>query len=159
MAEYLFRSTDRLDAAIDAAIHDKTHRSDDTEFVVAARGWSQCVSFGNFDLYKLRFEETASEWRFAGAQPCQCADGLSGGSLLPAAVRGGDKGGWSNDQGNTRSTASRRQVKCIGHRLVALSASPGAKYTITVQQGRIATKTTELYSTAQSSSVSPVDAR
>lgn len=59
VAEYLFRSPARLNAAIDAAIHDKTHRSDDTEFIVAARGWSQCVSFGNFDLYKLRFEETA----------------------------------------------------------------------------------------------------
>jgi prephenate dehydrogenase (NADP+) len=60
VAEYLFRSPNRLDAAIDAAIKDKTHRSDDTEFVVAARGWSECVSFGNFDLYRTRFEETSS---------------------------------------------------------------------------------------------------
>ena len=58
VAEYLFRSEERLEAAIKAAVHDKSHRSDDTEFVVAARGWSQCVSFGNFDLYRSRFEET-----------------------------------------------------------------------------------------------------
>ncbi|KAJ9109742.1 hypothetical protein QFC19_001972 [Naganishia cerealis] len=60
VAEYLFRSTSRLEMAVDCAIKDKTHRSDDTEFVVAARGWSQCVSFGSFDLYRSRFEETAS---------------------------------------------------------------------------------------------------
>lgn len=59
VAEWLFRSPQRLEAAIEAAIHDKTHRSEDTEFIVAARGWSQCVSFGNFDLYKMRFEEAA----------------------------------------------------------------------------------------------------
>ncbi|KAJ9109098.1 hypothetical protein QFC21_000426 [Naganishia friedmannii] len=60
VAEYLFRSTSRLEMAVECAIRDKTHRSDDTEFVVAARGWSQCVSFGSFDLYRSRFEETAS---------------------------------------------------------------------------------------------------
>lgn len=59
VAEYLFRSTARLDAAIEAALFDVSHRSDDLEFVVAARGWSQCVSFGSFELYKQRFMETA----------------------------------------------------------------------------------------------------
>ena len=59
VAEYLFRSTARLDAAIEAALYDVSHRSDDLEFVVAARGWSQCVSFGSFELYKQRFLETA----------------------------------------------------------------------------------------------------
>jgi len=34
------------------------HGADDLEFVVAARGWSQCVRFGNFEDYKRRFEET-----------------------------------------------------------------------------------------------------
>jgi len=69
VAEYLFRSTDRLDAAIRSAVYDVTHRSDDLEFVVAARGWSQCVSFGSFELYKQRFLETASffESRFEEA--------------------------------------------------------------------------------------------
>lgn len=69
VAEYLFRSPERLDAAIDAALYDRSHRSDDLEFVVAARGWSQCVSFGSFELYKRRFLQTAEffEPRFEDA--------------------------------------------------------------------------------------------
>ncbi|KAI0037039.1 prephenate dehydrogenase [Vararia minispora EC-137] len=69
VAEYLFLSKVRLDAAIQAALHDVSHRYDDVEFVVASRGWSQCVSFGNFDLYRQKFEETASffESRFEEA--------------------------------------------------------------------------------------------
>ncbi|KAI0320406.1 prephenate dehydrogenase [Amylostereum chailletii] len=59
VAEYLFLSRERLDAAIRAALYDVSHRYDDVEFVVASRGWSQCVSFGNFELYRQRFEETA----------------------------------------------------------------------------------------------------
>jgi prephenate dehydrogenase (NADP+) len=64
VAEYLFRSTTLLSTAISAALADRVHRPDDIEFVVAARGWSECVSFGNFDLYRRRFEETASEYGF-----------------------------------------------------------------------------------------------
>jgi len=69
VAEYLFRSNDRLDTAVVAAVHDVSHRSDDLEFVVAARGWSQCVSFGSFDLYRERFTHTSKffESRFAEA--------------------------------------------------------------------------------------------
>lgn len=69
VAEYLFRSETRLDAALDAAVHDVSHRSDDLEFVVAARGWSQCVNFGSFALYKDRFKHTQAffEPRFAEA--------------------------------------------------------------------------------------------
>ena len=63
VAEYLFRSRARLDAAIDAAIKDVSFRADDLEFVVAARGWSQCVSFGSFELYRQRFEHTAEFFR------------------------------------------------------------------------------------------------
>lgn len=48
-----------LSSAISAALSDKVHRPDDIEFCVAARGWSECVSFGNFDLYQRRFTETA----------------------------------------------------------------------------------------------------
>jgi prephenate dehydrogenase (NADP+) len=59
VAEYLFRSQERLEAAIHAALYHTSHRYDDVEFVVASRGWSQCVSFGSFDLYKTRFQETA----------------------------------------------------------------------------------------------------
>lgn len=62
VAEYLFRSPDRLDSAIEAALTEN-YRTDDLEFVVAARGWSQCVSFGNFDLYRQRFERTAEFFR------------------------------------------------------------------------------------------------
>jgi len=69
VAEYLFRSTDLLDGAINAAVSDVTFRSDDTEFVIAARGWSQCVSFGSFSLYKERFTRTSKffESRFSEA--------------------------------------------------------------------------------------------
>ena len=59
VAEYLFRSKERLDAAIFAALYDTSHRSNDMEFVIAARGWSQCISFGSFDLYRDRFMQTA----------------------------------------------------------------------------------------------------
>lgn len=59
VAEYLFRTPERLEAAIQAALYHVSHRYDDVEFVVASRGWSQCVSFGSFDLYKTRFQETA----------------------------------------------------------------------------------------------------
>jgi prephenate dehydrogenase (NADP+) len=69
VAEYLFRSSTRLNAAIHAAIHDVSHRYDDLEFVVAARGWSQCVNFGNFELYRRRFQESRAffEPRFEDA--------------------------------------------------------------------------------------------
>jgi prephenate dehydrogenase (NADP+) len=58
VAENLFLSPELLESAVHSALHDTWHRSDDLEFVVAARGWSQCVSFGSFDLYRRRFEET-----------------------------------------------------------------------------------------------------
>lgn len=69
VAEHVFRSPALLGSAIHSALHDTWHRSDDLEYVVAARGWSQCVSFGSFELYKRRFEETRSffEGRFEEA--------------------------------------------------------------------------------------------
>ncbi|KAK8845302.1 hypothetical protein IAR55_006015 [Kwoniella newhampshirensis] len=60
VAEYLFRSKALISSAISAAVSDRVHRPDDVEFVVGARGWSECVSFGNFDLYQRRFEEVAN---------------------------------------------------------------------------------------------------
>jgi prephenate dehydrogenase (NADP+) len=42
-------------------LSDRIFRDDDLEFVAAARGWAECVSFGNFDLYERRFMETAGE--------------------------------------------------------------------------------------------------
>lgn len=68
VAEFLFRSTSRIASAISAGVNDKVHRPDDTEFTVASRGWSECVSFGNFELYQRRFEYTSSE--SASASPC-----------------------------------------------------------------------------------------
>ncbi|KAL8286948.1 hypothetical protein RQP46_003954 [Phenoliferia psychrophenolica] len=75
VAEYLFRSEERLEAAIQAAIHETGHRSDDAEFLVAARGWSQCVSFGDFEWYRTRFEETRGffEGRFEESRKQQAA--------------------------------------------------------------------------------------
>lgn len=58
VAEYLFRSQARIDEAIRAAVNDTSHRSDDSEFLVAARGWSDCVTYGSFDAYKKRFDES-----------------------------------------------------------------------------------------------------
>ncbi|KAG6836892.1 hypothetical protein H0H93_001723 [Arthromyces matolae] len=69
VAEHLFLSDTLLGSAIHSGLFDNWHRSDDLEFVVAARGWSQCVNFGNFDLYQRRFETTRSffEGRFEEA--------------------------------------------------------------------------------------------
>jgi prephenate dehydrogenase (NADP+) len=59
VAEYLFRDEARLEGAIKAAVRQKQFRSDDLEFTVAARGWSECINFGSFEWYQHRFEETA----------------------------------------------------------------------------------------------------
>lgn len=59
VCEYLFRSPERLKKAIQAACNDPSFRSDDTEFVVAARGWAETVQFGNFEHYEWRFKDTA----------------------------------------------------------------------------------------------------
>ncbi|PKX98855.1 prephenate dehydrogenase (NADP(+)) [Aspergillus novofumigatus IBT 16806] len=56
VTEYLFRNPKLLDEALDTAIDDKTFRSDDLEFTFAARAWSDCVSFGDFESYRDRFE-------------------------------------------------------------------------------------------------------
>lgn len=58
VTEYLFRSPSRLIAACRAALDHKLYRADDTEFVVAARGWAQAVQFGDYDAYYKRFEAT-----------------------------------------------------------------------------------------------------
>jgi prephenate dehydrogenase (NADP+) len=83
VAEYLFRSSTRLDSAIRTALYDTLHRSDDLEFVIAARGWSQSVSFGNFDLYKRRFQKTKEffESRFEAANKV-------GGKMIQAVTEG-----------------------------------------------------------------------
>ena len=69
VAEHLFLSPSLLSGSIHSALFDTWHRSDDLEFVIAARGWSQCVSFGMFEAYKKRFEKTRKffEGRFEEA--------------------------------------------------------------------------------------------
>lgn len=58
VAEHLFLSQSLLCASVHSALHDTWHRADDLEFVIAARGWSQSVSFGTFEVYKKRFMVT-----------------------------------------------------------------------------------------------------
>lgn len=58
VTEYLFRNENLLNEVINIAIEDNTFRSDDLEFMFAARAWSDCVSFGAFEPYKDRFEKT-----------------------------------------------------------------------------------------------------
>ncbi|KAL8967110.1 MAG: hypothetical protein Q9183_003061 [Haloplaca sp. 2 TL-2023] len=60
VTEYLFRKPAMLDEVIKTAIEDSTFRSDDLEFTFAARGWSDCVTFGDFDSYRDRFEQIQS---------------------------------------------------------------------------------------------------
>jgi prephenate dehydrogenase (NADP+) len=69
VTEYLFRKPALLDEVIRIAIEDNTFRSDDLEFTFAARGWSDCVTFGDFESYRDRFESTQKffEPRFADA--------------------------------------------------------------------------------------------
>lgn len=69
VTEYLFRKPALLDDVIRIAIEDNTFRSDDLEFTFAARGWSDCVTFGDFDSYRDRFQSTQKffEPRFADA--------------------------------------------------------------------------------------------
>ncbi|KAI5778914.1 hypothetical protein EDC01DRAFT_324643 [Geopyxis carbonaria] len=54
--EYLFRQPGLLQDCLDFAARDETFRSDDLEFTFAARGWSEAVSFGDFNAYQKRFE-------------------------------------------------------------------------------------------------------
>jgi prephenate dehydrogenase (NADP+) len=58
VTEYLFRKPALLDEVINTAIKDASFRSDDLEFTFAARGWSDCVRFGDFESYKDRFQST-----------------------------------------------------------------------------------------------------
>ena len=69
VVEYLFRKPALLDEVIDTAIEDQSFRQDDLEFTFAARAWSECVSFGDFQSYRDRFERIQKffEPRFAEA--------------------------------------------------------------------------------------------
>lgn len=58
VTEYLFKKPGLLDEVIRIGVEDNTFRSDDLEFTFAARGWSDCVTFGDFEGYKDRFCST-----------------------------------------------------------------------------------------------------
>ncbi|KAI0015445.1 prephenate dehydrogenase [Xylariomycetidae sp. FL0641] len=58
VTEHLFRSPERLDAALRVAVEDVTFRAEDLEFTFAARGWAECVSLGHFETWRQRFEDT-----------------------------------------------------------------------------------------------------
>ncbi|CCD24244.1 prephenate dehydrogenase (NADP(+)) NDAI_0C05850 [Naumovozyma dairenensis CBS 421] len=57
VSEYLFLEPNLLEQTIDAAMNDQSFRTDDLEFVIAAREWSSIVTFQSFDLYEERFEQ------------------------------------------------------------------------------------------------------
>ncbi|WFD43389.1 prephenate dehydrogenase (NADP(+)) [Malassezia psittaci] len=58
VTQYLFAKPERLSKACRAAMFETQFRSDDLEFVIAARGWAQAVQFGDFEAYHKRFEMT-----------------------------------------------------------------------------------------------------
>ena len=58
VTEHLSQSLALLEGALYSAIYNHWRRADDLEFVIAARGWSQCVRFGNFEDYTRRLKET-----------------------------------------------------------------------------------------------------
>ena len=59
VVQHLFDDEAALEDAISAAVSETSHRQDDLEFTIAARGWSECISFGSFPWYKDRFDKTA----------------------------------------------------------------------------------------------------
>ncbi|KZV98318.1 putative Prephenate dehydrogenase [Exidia glandulosa HHB12029] len=83
IAQTLFHNAPRLERAIKAGVEDVTYRGNDLEFVVAARGWAQCVAHGSFDLYERRFGETSKffEPRFEEAASL-------GGRMIRAVMEG-----------------------------------------------------------------------
>lgn len=97
VAEHLFLSPSLLGSAMHSALYDTWHRADDLEFVVAARGWSQCVSFGSFELYRKRFEQTRSffEARFEEA-------GKLGSEMIKAVMESEVR----REEGDVQGTAS-----------------------------------------------------
>ncbi|KAJ3724839.1 prephenate dehydrogenase [Lentinula raphanica] len=84
VAEHLFLNPTLMDMTINSAIYDTWHRANDLEFVVAARGWSQCVKFMSFEVYRKRFDETRIffEPRFEEA-------GLLGSKMIAALMASG----------------------------------------------------------------------
>jgi prephenate dehydrogenase (NADP+) len=57
ITEYIFRRSEFLDQAIDAAINCKEIRADDLEFYRASISWAELIHHKNMDGYKKKFEE------------------------------------------------------------------------------------------------------
>lgn len=58
VSEYLFCTPGLLEECINVAIDDMTFRQDDLQFTMASREWSNVVTYGDFNLYKNKFENT-----------------------------------------------------------------------------------------------------
>ncbi|KAK9480442.1 hypothetical protein V1514DRAFT_346148 [Lipomyces japonicus] len=69
VSEYLFQTPGLLEECINVALNNDTFRADDLEFTIAARQWSEVITFGDFNLYKRTFETTQNYFapRFADA--------------------------------------------------------------------------------------------
>ena len=63
IAEYLFRNSEYLEEAINAALFAKEIRADDCEFYLAAKGWVECIELGSMEAYRKRFEGTADYFK------------------------------------------------------------------------------------------------
>lgn len=58
VSEYLFCTPGLLEDCITVAIEDMTFRQDDLQFTMASREWANVVSYGDFNLYRAKFENT-----------------------------------------------------------------------------------------------------
>ena len=58
VTEYLFCTPSLLEDCINVAINDVTFRQDDLQFTMASREWSSAVKYGDFNLYRAKFERT-----------------------------------------------------------------------------------------------------
>lgn len=57
VTEYLFCTPHLLEECLQVAISNNNFRKDDLNFVMASREWAFIVSYGDFKLYKTRFEK------------------------------------------------------------------------------------------------------
>lgn len=58
VSEYLFCTPGLLEDCISVSVDDITFRQDDLQFTMAAKEWSSTVSYGDFNLYRRKFENT-----------------------------------------------------------------------------------------------------
>ncbi|QPG74518.1 prephenate dehydrogenase (NADP(+)) [Brettanomyces nanus] len=58
VTEYLFCTSGLLEDCLEVAVDNTDFRQDDLNFVLAAKEWSSTVSYGDYNLYRIRFEKT-----------------------------------------------------------------------------------------------------